>query len=114
METKTGSYYNLRSESGYDNYGLKVKFDIMIIFPEGFELDGPVIDSIDFMLEGRLRGLAMENPYAKRAEVDACVKQVLKALDYEYEIVLIKQGITAAGLVKDDYRKTCQSPDMAA
>ncbi len=104
MKITTGYYYNMCTESGYDNYGLKVKFDIMIIFPEDFVLEGDVIDNLDFLIEGRLRGLGAENPYAKRDEVDTAVKQVLKSLDYEYEIVLIRQGVTAAGLIGSEYK----------
>ncbi len=103
MRTTTGNYYNLCSD-GRDNYGLKVKFDIMIIFPEGFELEGDIIDTLDLMIEGGLRGLGMKNPYAKKDEVDEVVKQVLRALDYEYEIVLIRQAVTADGLLKSDYK----------
>lgn len=95
MKVATGHYFNLFSEAGYDNYGLKVNFDIMIIFPEWTELNKDMIDTLELMLEGRLRGLGLEDPFAKKQKVKDTVKTVLEALDYEYEriIVEIRPGI---------------------
>lgn len=93
MKVATGHYFNLFSEAGYDNYGLKVSFDIMIIFPEWMELDSDIVDTLELMLEGRLRGLALEAPFAQKEAVKETIQQVLKALDYEYERIIVDQAI---------------------
>ncbi len=100
MRSTVGNYYNLFSEDGTDNLGLKVKFDIMIVFPESFYGDPDVWDTLELMLEGRLRGLGLENPYAKKHEVEDAVKKVLESLDYEYERVLVSQALSCENLVK--------------
>ena len=98
MKVASGNYFNLFSEAGYDNYGLKVNFDIMVIFPEYMTLDSDTIDTLELMLEGRLRGLGLENPFAKKQEVKDAVKMVLEALDYEYERIIVDQAVNLSGL----------------
>ncbi len=93
MKVEVASYFSMKSETGYDNYGLKLKFNILIIFPETFYLGPDEIDSLELMLEGRLRGLGLENPFAKKEEVRNIIEKVLSALDYEYESVFIDQSI---------------------
>lgn len=100
MKVATGNYFNLYSEQDYDNYGLKVKFDIMIIFTEGFDFSEDIIDSLDLMIEGSLRGLATTNPFAKKADVKETVMMALDALNYEYERVIVDQAVTYEGLVR--------------
>ena len=108
MKVATGCYFNMFSEQGYDNYGLKVKFDIMIIFPESFssELPRDVADTLDFMLEGRLRGIGLEHPFAKKDEIKEAVIKVLESLDYEYERVIVDQGVTYDGLMNKNKEET--------
>ena len=98
MKIATGNYFNLFSEAGYDNYGLKVNFDIMIIFPEHMELDSDIVDTLEMMLEGRLRGLGLEAPFAQKGAVKETIQQVLKALDYEYERIIVDQAVSLSGL----------------
>ena len=101
MKAATGNYFNLFSETGYDNYGLKVSFDIMIIFAECMELTPDICDTLELMLEGRLRGLALENPFAKKDEVKEAVKLVLNALDYEVERIIVDQAVRCENLKRD-------------
>ena len=99
MKVATGTYYNLFSAEDSDNYGLKVKFDILIVFPESFDISNPdIIDSLELLLEGRLRGLGMEMPFAKKKDVEEAVKQTLEALDYDYERIVVDQALTCKSL----------------
>ncbi len=95
MKIATGSYINFFSEEGYDNLGLKVKFDILVVFTESFgELERDVVETLELLVEGRLRDLAMNDPFAKKNAVKDVVTQVLDTLDYDYERIVVEQFIT--------------------
>lgn len=95
MKKTTGAYYKISSEDGYDNYGLKVKFDILIVFPENFGSgESDIWDSLELMLEARLRGLGMEMPFAKKKDVEKAIRSTLDVLNYEYERVVVTQALT--------------------
>lgn len=95
MNNTTGNYYRMTSMDGFDNLGLKVKFDIIIIFDSSFTISSEISDSLDLMLEGGLRGIALNNPYAKKREVLQRVYDVLKLLGYTDYVcnVFIDQSI---------------------
>ena len=89
MKNVCGNYFRMTSADGFDNLGLKVKFDIIIVFKESFELSEDIYESLDLMIEGGLRGLAMEQPYAKKAEVVKRINMVLEAMGYLEEVANI-------------------------
>ena len=101
MLATTGMFYRLRSDDNADNLGLKVKFDILVVFTEGFGLSEEDIENLNMMLEARLRGLAFEMPFAKKKEVEAATIQVLEALGYEPDRVIVNQALTCATLLKE-------------
>lgn len=100
MKVATGNYFNIFSEVGWDNYDLKLKFDIMIIFPEYFELVSDIADTLELVLETRLRGLGMEKPFAKKDDVRDAVIKTLDALGYEYERILVDQAMSCRKLME--------------
>ena len=100
MKVATGNYFNIFSEAGWDNYDLKLKFDIMIIFPEHFELVSDIVDTLELMLEARLRGLGMEKPFARKDDVRDAVIKTLDALGYEYERILVNQAMSCGKLME--------------
>lgn len=87
MKVAIGNYFNFYSEPGYDNYGLKNRFDIMIVFPEWFELNRDITMALELMLEKYLK--AVGNPAATEEEIKEAVGKALNVLDYEYERIIV-------------------------
>ncbi|MBQ6128716.1 MAG: hypothetical protein IJI51_03560 [Lachnospiraceae bacterium] len=103
MKSCTGTYCNLFSDTDSDNYGLRVKFDIMIVFPEhfGYGLEPDCMDTLELMVEKALKHLGAAKPYAKKEDVFETVKQVLKTLEYDYNHILVTQALTCKELAKE-------------
>ena len=77
MKNRIGTYYRMTSKKEFDNPGFKNKFDIIIVFDEQFELTADIEDTLDLMLEGGLRGLALEKPFATKEKVEERIRLVL-------------------------------------
>ena len=98
MLIKSGNFMNITSTDGEDNYGLRVKFDIMIIFSDTFILNEEDTENLKMMIIGRLRGLGMEMPFAKKKDVKKAVQEVLDALVCKYDRVYVEHALTYDGL----------------
>lgn len=96
MKSATGMYYNLFSSMDSDNYGLNVKFDIVVIFPESFGSGymSDIWDTLEDRIEVGLRKLGRDYPFAKKKNVKEVVKNVLDTLDYEYERIIVEQALS--------------------
>lgn len=101
MKSAIGYYYNLYSDNDSDNYGLKLKFDITIVFIESFGVPdmSDVFGSLELLLEGRLKYLGMTKPFARKADIEKVVRETLNALDYEYQNIFISEALTYDGLM---------------
>lgn len=87
MKLATGAYLNLFSEVGHDNYGLKNKYDIFILFPEYMsfeevsEIQEDIIEKVENALKTNFSDDNIENA--------SKIKEIVEVLTIDYDAQVI-------------------------